>query len=106
MAVWFGATNAEISADAGMDCCVVWYWALTALLVIGTPVIFASERLTRSKVAMPKSGCGVLSAGGGPPVTGGSPQACTCEPSWSNERKNRSALGPRVTGTTVPRLES
>src|SRR5580692_1881746 len=106
MAVCSEGTKAEIRGVDGIDCCELMYCANTALLVKGTPVIFDIVCVMRSKVATPKSGCGVLIGGGGGTLTGGSTNACTCEPSWSKDRKNRSLPGPSVSGTTVPRFDS
>src|SRR5215468_426221 len=106
MAVCCAEPNAAISGPDGIDCCDTWYRECTTLSVVDTPVMRDSEWLTRSKVATPKSGCGVVGSAGGVPGPIGSTYACTLVPIWSNDRKNRSPDGPSVEGITVPSGES
>src|SRR2546429_6253620 len=63
------------------------------------------ERFTLSKVAMPKSGRGVLSAVIGGLLIVGPTKGCKLEPSWSNERKKMSLSAPLSAAITAPTFE-
>src|SRR2546429_472847 len=92
--------------SGGSDCCSELYSVEAVGFVIGTPVMADMERFTLSKVAMPKSGRGVLSAVIGGLLIVGPTKGCKLEPSWSNERKKMSLSAPLSAAITAPTFDS
>src|SRR5256886_15162638 len=104
MAVCWAVRNASIRDEGGSDCCSELYSVETVGFVIGTPVMADMERFTLSKVAMPKSGRGVLSAVIGGVLVVGPAKGGKVGASWWEEGKKKVVSAPPSAGVTPPTL--